>query len=123
MHAAQGSFVRHRLGVHVLGSEEVLLGIEEEDTGLQAGLDHSVALLQVEGHRLLADDVLACGRGVHGHPGVQVVGTGDGDSVQVGQAQQFAVVSEHVGYAAPPGEGPTLLPVMRGDGDHLDVGH
>ena len=56
--------------------------------GPLAGGDHPVALGQVQGHRLLDDDVLARLGGQAGRLAVQVVGQAEHDQVDLGEVEQ-----------------------------------
>ncbi len=81
--AAQGALVHELFGAHVLGCEAQLLRVHELDARPAAGLDHLVAFLEVQREGLLADHVLSGLGGVDCYLTVDVVGTGDGDQVDV----------------------------------------
>ena len=53
------------------------------------GVDHGIALLQTERHRLLHQHVLAGVAGIHRQPVVQLMPQGDGDGVHLGVLQQL----------------------------------
>src|SRR5205814_1877161 len=69
--------------------------------------------------RLLAHHVLAGAGGVNRDLGVQTIGSGDRDHLDVGIAQQLAVVGVRARDAVPPGEARGVSPRGRGHGDDL----
>ncbi len=77
------------------------------------------------GHGLFAVDVLAGAGGIDGHGGVQVVGGGDDDKVDVLVFEQAAVVAVGLGAGALGGALGALVEDVAnsGDLDVFDFGH
>ena len=69
----------------------------EDLAGRADGLDQGLGLGDGQRQRLLAVDVLAALQRLDGHQGVPVVGSGDGDGVDVLVFEQFAVVGVALG--------------------------
>ena len=88
----EGAFVRHLLCLDVFRREEKLLGVEKEDAGPGAGIDHRVGFLERDAKRLLADDMLSGRRGVDRHACVEAIGRGDRDHFDPRVAQHLTVV-------------------------------
>ncbi len=119
---AHGALVDQRLGPHVFGGEQQLLGVEQVHPRLLAGGDHLVGLLQRAAQRLLAHDVLAgAGRG-DGHLGVLVVGQRQRDQLDVVAGQQLPVVLVGVRDPALVGERLGLARRGRGHGQQVGLG-
>ena len=72
----------------------------ENPAGVLGDLDHGLALVDGEGERLLAVDVLLFAHGLDGDEGVPVVGHGDGDGVDVRVVQQLSEVLVALGVEA-----------------------
>ncbi len=69
-----------------MGVEQAVVALvpDREDTvGLVGHADHVLALADIPGHQLLAQDVLAGTQGLDRHRGVQVQGQGDDDRFEV----------------------------------------
>ena len=121
---AERAFVGHPLGLHVLGREEQFLGIHQQHALPAAGVDHHVGLFQRHAQRLLADDVLAGVGDIDGHLGVQGVGGGDGDHLDVRLLEHLAIVVEDPRNAVLLGQLLGMPGRGRGDGHHLRLfGH
>ena len=75
-----------------------------QDLLLPGGLGQGIALGDVVGQRLLAEDVLAVVDGADGRRGVVVVGRGDQDHVEVLVAlvEHLAIVVEDLGLGRAP---------------------
>jgi hypothetical protein len=124
MDPSERALVRHLLRLDVLRREEELLGVEEEDAGLRARIDHRVGLLERDAERLLADDVLPRQRGFDRQPRVQSVRRRDRDHLDVGVAQHLAVIGVVPRDAVAARERLGIPRRRRGDGDDLGLlGH
>ena len=80
-------------GVGVEQAVVALVADGEDAVGLLGDLDHLLALGDVPGHQLLAQDVLAGLHGVDGDRGVQVQRQGDDDRLDVLVVEKLVVVS------------------------------
>jgi hypothetical protein len=101
---AESAFVGHLFGFDVLRGKEQFLSVEKEDALAPAGVDHEIGFLEGHAERFLADHMFAGVGGVDGHLGVQCVGGGDGDQLDVGFGEHLAVIGEPAGQVMFAGE-------------------
>ena len=96
----------------------------ELGAGAVAGRDHPVGLVQVEGHRLFAEDAARAGlgRGDRGRP-VQIVQGDDADDIEIGLRQHLLIAAVALGNRTAFAEEIELVGVDVGSGHHLGIGH
>ena len=105
---AEAAFVQEALRGDDLRAVAELEADGEESPGALGGGDHRIGLADVDGHRLLAEDVAAGLQGGDGDLGVEGVRRHDDDDVRAGRLEHALVVRE--GGAA------KLLGALLGEG-------
>jgi len=121
VHAAERTLVGHLLRLYVLRCEEQLLGVEQQHPGLLTGVDHRVRFLEGDAQRLLAHDVLAGPRGVDRDLRMETVGRRNGNHLDLGIAQQVAIVGVRLRDTVALGERGGVALRRRGDRDELGL--
>ena len=121
---AERTFVRHLLGLDVLGSEEQFFGVHQQHTLSGARVDHFVGFLERHAQRFLADHMLPGSRRIQRHLRMQVVWRCDSHHLDVWLAEHLAIVAKYSLDPIAPGQFLGVSGCGRGNRHHLRfLGH
>ena len=106
-----------------LGPEPQGLFDHEQLARLLCGIGHLLGIGRRDGHGFFDQDMLALAQGIDGHRGMERVGHGDGDRVQLVHREHALRAGEHVFGAVLAGKLLRLRFVQVADGQDFDARH
>ena len=119
VNAAEGPFIGHLFRLHVFRCEEQLLGVQQQHTGLLAGVEHCVRLLERDAKRFFTHHVFPGARRIDRHRRVQAIRGRDGHHLDRGILEHLAIVCIVRRNAVSRGECPRIPSRRRGHRHHL----